>query len=252
MNQKISAGRKGSWWGRCVDGVGRWMVWLDELIKLWMFRTMFFLLHVVVVVAACYLVVYGMARGRCHAVVDEVPARLVGLVLGTAPKVGIRDNLFFTTRMEAAAKLYHAGKVQYLIVSGDNARAGYNEPAEMKKALVKAGVPAERVYCDYAGFRTLDSVVRAKKVFGMEEFMVIAQRFHNERALYIARRNGMPDVVAFDAAMPAVNTGWKVRVREVGARMMAVLDVEVFKTDPRFLGPEVRIGKSSPPVDAGG
>jgi SanA protein len=252
MNLKISAGDIGSFLRRGMDGIGRWLGWLDEFIKLWLFRFMFLALHVVVVVAACYLLVWGMARGRCHAVVDEVPARLVGLVLGTAPKVGIRDNLFFTSRMEAAAKLYHAGKLQFLIVSGDNARAGYNEPAEMKKALVKAGVPAEKVYCDYAGFRTLDSVLRARKVFGMDEFMVISQRFHNERALYIARRNGMNDVVAFDAKMPSVTTGWKVKMREIGARMMAVLDVEVFKTEPRFLGPQVRIGKSSPPVDADG
>lgn len=223
---------------------------LDRFVKLWTFRMLFLTLHVVVIFGGCYLFMTYLSRGRCHRVVDKTPARLVGVVLGTSPKVGSRDNLYFTTRIEAAARLFHGGRVQFLIVSGDNARAGYNEPAEMKKALIAKGVPAERIYCDYAGFRTLDSMVRANKVFGAEEFTVISQRFHNERALYLALRHGMRDVIAFDADMPNVNRKWKLYLREVGARFMAILDVEVFKTKPKFLGPEVRISEKSPPVDA--
>lgn len=241
---KQVAKRRGGWRG--------WWAALDDFVNVWMYRMLFILIHVLLVAGGCYLLVSFLARGRCHVQVEKTPARMVGVVLGTSPKVGIRDNLYFTTRIDAAAKLFHGGRVHFLVVSGDNARAGYNEPAEMKKALVAKGVPAERVYCDYAGFRTLDSVVRAKKVFGAEEFTVISQRFHNQRAVYLARRLGMRDVIAFDAAMPRVKGRWKLLMREVGARVMALLDVEVFKTEPRFLGPEVRISEKSPPVDAEG
>lgn len=216
-------------------------------IRRWFLRSMFLFLHLVVVFAGCYLLVQWMARGRCYNAVDKVPARVCGLVLGCSPHGG---NPYFITRIKAAADLYHAGKVHYLVVSGDNFREGYNEPAEMKKALIKEGVPADKIYCDYAGFRTLDSIVRAKEIFGQEEFTVISQRFHNERALYIARRKGMRDSVAFDAANPATSSVIKMHVREVGARIMAILDVEMFKTDPRFLGPKVPIGPTTPPVDA--
>jgi len=211
---------------------------------------LFILIHILLVAAGAYFFVYFFSHKQCFSSLESVPNRKCGLVLGTAPKVGIRDNLYFTTRMEAASALYKEGKIHFLVVSGDNARAGYNEPAEMKKALIRAGVPAEKIYCDYAGFRTLDSVVRAGKVFGQEEFTIISQRFHNERAVYLARRHGMLDVVAYDAEMPKVASRWKLYLREVGARIMAILDVEMFKTEPRFLGPEVRISESAPPVDA--
>lgn len=230
--------------------VGHGLQRLGALLTRWFLYMFFLLFHVLVVLGACYLAVYWMARGRCYDSVEAVPARVHGLVLGCAPKVMGRDNLFFVARVKAATALYQAGKVQFLIVSGDNAREGYNEPVEMKAALVRAGVPAERIYCDYAGFRTLDSVVRAGKVFGLEEFVVISQRFHNERALYIARRQGLPDCVALDAESPDSVATWKMHGREVAARLMAVLDVEVFKTEPRFLGPRVPVGLATPPVDA--
>jgi SanA protein len=171
-------------------------------------------------------------------------------VLGTLPKVDGRDNVFFTSRIQAAADLYKAGRLQYLIVSGDNSHLGYDEPTEMKAALIAKGVPANRIYCDYAGFRTLDSVVRADRIFGQQQFTIISQAFHNTRALYIARRKGYVDCVAYNA--PGVNTTDTIsmHLRELGARVLAILQVEFFKTEPKFLGQRVEIGEKHPPMDA--
>lgn len=107
------------------------------------------------------------SSGRVYADLNLVPHRRAGLVLGCAERLGGGYlNPYFTTRIQAAADLYRAGKVDYLIVSGDNHRKSYDEPTDMKCALLRAGVPENRIFCDYAGFRTLDSVVRAKAVFG--------------------------------------------------------------------------------------
>ncbi|MDF1860822.1 MAG: ElyC/SanA/YdcF family protein [Verrucomicrobiales bacterium] len=92
-----------------------------------------------------------------------------------------RTNLYFRYRMEAAAEAFHQGKYRFLIVSGDNSRKEYNESEAMRNALFRRGVPYSRIYEDFAGFRTLDSVVRAKEIFGQKMLLVISQRFHNER-----------------------------------------------------------------------
>lgn len=180
-------------------------------------------------------------RERLYSDPDEVPAMKTALVLGTSRyRPGGRINLYFRYRLEAAAMLLERGTVRYLLVSGDNARDNYNEPAEMKKALMEMGVPGEKIILDYAGFRTLDSVVRCSEVFGQERFIIVSQRFHNERALYIARRFGI-DAVAFNARDVAGSSGLKVRLREYFARVKAVLDLHVLGTGPRFLGEAVVI-----------
>lgn len=203
-----------------------------------------------VVVAAIYFSVVWMAHGRCYSSINKVPQKQLGLVLGCARKIGSYDNSFFYARVKAAAKLYHAGKVQFLLVSGDNHRNGYDEPTDMKNALIKKGVPADHIYCDYAGLRTLDSIIRTQRVFGQQDFIIISQRFHNERALYIARRSGMKDVVAFNAEDATGDFTAKMYLREIPARIKAVLDVEVLCTKPRFLGKKVLIGPNTPPLDA--
>lgn len=102
------------------------------------------------------------------------------------------NNVFFSTRIEAAKTLYERGKIKHILVSGDNSTAAYNEPESMRKALLKAGIPKEDITLDYAGFRTLDSVVRANVIFGQENgFTIISQPFHVERALFLARANGI-------------------------------------------------------------
>ncbi len=174
--------------------------------------------------------------------IDAVPARPVALVLGTSSRVSDgRGNLFFQFRMEAAAQLYHAGKVRHLLVSGDHGTKYYDEPGDMRQALLALGVPDAAIVRDYAGFRTLDSVVRCQRVFGASAVIIVSQRFHNERAVYIARRRGM-DAVGFNARDVAVSSSPLVYAREYLARAMAVVDVHVLGRQPRFLGERVRIG----------
>lgn len=168
---------------------------------------------------------------------SEVPETQVALVLGCSPRVAEgRNNLFFVARMAAAAELFHSGKVSYLLLSGDNSRPSYDEPSAMKRALEALGVPSSRLVLDYAGFRTLDSVVRAKEVFGVTRLIVVSQHFHNVRAVYLARARGI-EAYGFDAAEVRGAGGKWPKVREVASRVFAVLDVHVLGTEPRFLGP---------------
>jgi len=181
------------------------------------------------------------AKGRCFDEAALVPETPVAVVLGASPRLADgRPNLFFLARMEAAAALFKAGRVKALIVSGDNGTRGYDEPTEMKTALVRLGVPHQRVVCDFAGFRTLDSAVRAKEVFGQDRVVFVSQRFHNERAIYLARSAGM-DAHGFNARDVPVAAAPRTFLREKLASVKAVLDVTVLKTRPRFLGGKVAV-----------
>ncbi|MCX6851046.1 MAG: YdcF family protein [Verrucomicrobia bacterium] len=181
------------------------------------------------------------AKGRCLDDVNAMPEAPVALVLGTAAHVaGGWSNYFFKYRMEAAAALFKAGKVKALIVSGDNGTHSYDEPTDMKLALMKLGVPGEKIVCDYAGFRTLDSVVRAKEVFGQQRMIFVSQRFHNARAIYLARAFGI-EAYGLDAKDVPVALSVKTFLREKLACVKAVLDVNVLGTKPRFLGEKVRV-----------
>ncbi len=184
--------------------------------------------------------------GRTYARVDELPHAPVGLVLGCSPQVtGGRQNLYFLTRVQAAARLFHAGKVDYLLVSGDNHRRGYNEPLAFKSALMAQGVPAERIYCDYAGFRTLDSIVRAQAIFGQTDLTVVSQEFHNRRAIFLARNRGIR-AQGYNAAGATGPASLRVAGREYLACLKAWLDVRVLGTKPKFFGPPIRIGRDRP------
>ena len=156
----------------------------------------------------------------------QIPAHKAALLLGTSPVLADgRSNLYFTHRIRAAAELYRASKVRYIIVSGDNRKHGYNEPEAMKAALIAQGVPAERIVPDYAGIRTLDSVLRARSVFGQTDYIVVSQKFHNERAVYLARAHGIRAVGYNAADVHLYAGGFKTRVREYGARMKMYLDL---------------------------
>ena len=178
------------------------------------------------------------AIGRMFTRADDLPQRDVALVLGTSKYSNGRINSFYLGRIRAAAELYHAGKVDGILVSGDNGRADYNEPAQMKADLVALGVPAEYITADFAGFRTLDSIYRAGDVFGLQSYTVVSQDFHVERALYLAAQKGH-DAVGYVAYGPQGFWGRRVRTREFLARAQAVLDVEVLDKKPRFLGEPV-------------
>jgi SanA protein len=171
----------------------------------------------------------------------NIPARRVGLVLGTSPMNGNGSpNSFFKFRIKAAVRLYQAGKIDYILVSGDNQFKSYNEPRAMHQALIAQGIPNECITLDYAGFRTLDSIIRAQAVFSENDFIVISQAFHNQRALFIGDYYGM-NLLGFNADDVATVFQWKVRLREVLARFKAVLDLYILGTEPHFFGDKISI-----------
>ena len=181
---------------------------------------------------------------------QDLPYNEVGLLLGTSSLMSDGNtNPFFMNRIRAAALLYNRGKIDYILVSGDNRHASYNEPRQMTLALIKAGVPKDRIVADYAGFSTIDSVARASKVFMLKDVTIISQEFQNERALFIAKNEGM-DAIGFNAADPSSKLShYIVYVREFFARIKCIFDVYFFNTQPTFLGDPIQIGNSPMPKE---
>lgn len=174
-------------------------------------------------------------RYQVYDSVNEIPKKKVGLLLGTGKYATSGNiNLFYKYRIDAAVQLYKAGKIEYILVSGDNSRKDYDEPTDFKKDLISKGIPGDRIILDYAGFRTLDSVVRAKEIFGQTSITIISQKFHNERAIYIAKQFGI-NAVGFNA-----KDVYKSHFREYLARSKASLDL-VFNVQPKFLGEKITI-----------
>ena len=171
---------------------------------------------------------------------DSIPAQKTALVLGTARYIGNRQNLYFTYRIQAAKELYEAGKVKAFVVSGDNRTKDYNEAEDMRDALVDAGVPDSIIHADYAGLRTLDSVVRMNKIFGQDSFIIVSQKFHNERAIFIAQQKGIT-AYGYNAKDLSLNrSSFKTKIREIFARVKAFLDIITDK-QPRHLGEPINI-----------
>ena len=200
---------------------------------------------VVATVAITFLAYYTVkfnARTKTYTNVNDVPFCKVGLVLGTSPYTSDgHNNYFFTTRINAAAELYKAGKVTKLIVSGDNHTKYYDEPTHMKKALIFKGVPSSAIVLDYAGFRTLDSVVRAKEVFMQDKLIVVSQRFHNERAIYLAEHYGI-EAVGYNAkdTKKTKKSLTITVVRESFSRVKMFIDI-ILKKQPKYLGDTIKI-----------
>lgn len=184
-----------------------------------------------------------VSAGRTYSDTTDLPYFEVGLVLGTSRyAVGGGENSYFTERMLAAQEAYHTGKVNHLLLSGDNRHRSYNEPLEMQKALLGYFVPIEAITLDYAGFRTYDSVIRAQKVFQLQRMVVISQQFHNERAIAIGRANGL-EIIGLNAADLPIGMGLRLQFRELGARLKLVFDL-IGGTKPKFLGQPIEIRKS--------
>lgn len=188
----------------------------------------------------------SFAKDRVFTDLDKIPQNKVGVLLGTAKYLQSRSlsgrniNPYYQYRINAAAELFHSGKIEYILVSGDNGHRSYNEPQTFKNDLVKMGIPAEKIFLDYAGFRTLDSMVRAKAVFGQESITVISQKFHNERAIYLAEKRGLK-AIGFNAKDVNLRSGMKVKFREYLARVKMFSDL-LFSKQPKFLGEEIEIG----------
>ncbi|MBL1281312.1 MAG: YdcF family protein [Fluviicola sp.] len=176
----------------------------------------------------------------CYNSIKEIPKMRTGLLLGTS-KYTARGNInqYYQNRINATVDLFNAGKIKFVLISGDNGTKNYDEPTTMKEDLIVRGIPAKKIFLDYAGFRTLDSVVRAKKVFGQTKLCIISQQFHNERAIYIAEKSGI-EAVGFNANKVSKLYGVKTQIREFFARAKAVLDM-IFGVSPKFLGEKIEI-----------
>lgn len=174
--------------------------------------------------------------------IASTPGHRVGLLLGTGKHLGNSANPYYEYRMDAAAELYKAGKIEKIIASGDGSTFENCEPEQMRGDLVARGIPAGDIIPDYAGFRTLDSVMRCKKVFGVDDVLIISQDFHCRRALFIASRNGMK-ADAFAARDVKGRFGLKPRnaAREFAARAVALADTDIIKRRPKFYGKPISV-----------
>lgn len=215
------------------------------------FFTFWFLLQLAVIIAVFAVLLFFLlmwwansaaqkaGEGLLFNDADDVPVEgRVALVFGCAKKVNGNDNLYFIYRIEAAHELWKAGRVRGFIMSGDNSRADYNEPEDMKRTLMKKGVPEDKIVCDYAGLRTMDSVVRVNKIFGVNEVILVSQKFHNERALYISKKRGI-DAIGYNAKDVSHK---EVQRREYLARVRMWVDEVILKTAPKYMGEKVELG----------
>lgn len=185
-------------------------------------------------------IIENNAENKTFDLTQNIPKNKVGLVLGTSKylKNG-HINLYFKYRIEACLKLFQSKKIDFILVSGDNGRDAYDEPSDFKAELIHLGIPAKKIFLDYAGFRTLDSVVRSKAIFGQDKITIISQKFHNERAIYLAEKNGI-SAVAYNAPDVTGKYGLKVRIREYLARVKVFIDL-LFNIGPKFLGDKIII-----------
>ena len=198
------------------------------------------------------LLAVGLIWGPLHIIESATEDRIMGLnevkthkkvalVLGCSPKIANgRPNLFFVNRMETASQLWHRHQVDFILVSGDNHTRDYDEPTRMKEALVKLGIPVTAIILDAAGFTTLDSMARAKEVFGLNDLFVISQKAHVKRAVFLADHFG---ICATGVIAPEVGfrMGIRTRIREIFSRIRAIMDVTFLNRHPHFLGPKIEI-----------
>ncbi|WP_422091722.1 SanA/YdcF family protein [Tenacibaculum ovolyticum] len=180
------------------------------------------------------------AQNKTYSDASKIKKNKVGLVLGTAKTLkNGRINLYFKYRINATVELYKKNKIDFVLISGDNGNKNYDEPTDFKNELIKKGIPENKIFLDYAGFRTLDSVVRCKEIFGQENITIISQKFHNERAIYLAENNGI-NAIGFNARDVSGKYGLRVKAREYLARTKVFVDI-LFRVKPKFLGNKIEI-----------
>ena len=182
----------------------------------------------------CNQIVVNNAGGKVFSDIDSIKYNKVGLLLGTTPqaRIGRITNYFFIYRIDAAEELYKAGKIEKILISGDeNSLDGINEPECMRDSLVARGVPANAITLDGKGYRTICSVVNANKVYGLKSFTIISQKFHNERAIYQAEHLGLDveNLQAYNAKMPKSRRAFLTTIREYFARVKMFYDLFWFK-----------------------
>ncbi len=204
------------------------------------FITIIALLLVVSTMILAYSSIQNATNNSVYDDVNFIPANRVGLLLGTSKLLSNgKPNQYFTNRIDATVRLINAGKIKFVVISGDNRRKDYNEPQDMKDALMNRGLPENRIFLDYAGFRTYDSVYRINAIFGQNSFTIISQEFHNRRALYIAQSLKL-SAVGYNAKDVSKYFGFKTKVRETFSRVKMFIDL-AFGKKPKFLGEKIKI-----------
>ena len=178
----------------------------------------------------CNQIVTSYAEGKAYSDIDSIKYNKVGLLLGTTPQARITKitNYFFIYRIDAAEQLYKAGKIEKILISGDeDSLDGINEPECMRDSLVARGVPASAIILDGKGYRTINSIINANKVFGLKSFTIISQEFHNERAIYQAEHLGLDveNIQAYNAEMPKARRAFITSIREYFARVKMFIDL---------------------------
>lgn len=217
-------------------------------IKKWLKITVLIIGVIVSVVLLADVTISLSTGSQLYQDIESIPTQDTALVLGTSKYIRRTLNPYYQYRIDAAIKLYKKNKVTHFLLSGDNAHRSYNEPWTMKRDLLKAGIPEENITLDYAGFRTLDSVQRAKQIFEANRLTIVTQKFHCQRALFIANHFSM-DTVCLVVPSPSGWANTKIRIREVLARTKAILDLYIFNVQPKFLGPKEPINRDSIPIE---
>lgn len=193
-----------------------------------------------ITISLCNRIIINTAKGKLYTDTKSIPYNKVGLLLGTSKKLNSGyPNYYYNYRIDAAAQLLKEGKIKYLIISGDNSRKEYNEPEDMRTDLIAAGIDSSVIFLDYAGFRTFDSIVRLKAIFSQDSVTIISQPFHNERAIYLATKEGI-HAIGFNAADVNIKQGFRVKLREKLARVKVFVDYWIGQK-PKFLGSKVVI-----------
>lgn len=184
--------------------------------------------------------VYYESKNYLSYDLKDLPKTKVCLLLGTSRTLrNGNPNDYFFNRIKACVDLFESGKVKFILISGDNSTKEYNEPEDMKQELIARGIPAKKIFLDYAGFDTYDSVIRANKIFGQNSFIVVSQKFHNQRAVYIARRFDIK-AYGYNAKNVQKMSGIKTKIREYFACTKAYFEVKL-NVNPKFLGEEIQI-----------
>jgi SanA protein len=183
-----------------------------------------------VVMHICNQLVVNNAKGKVFSDIDSIKYNEVGLLLGTTPqaRIGRITNYFFIYRIDAAEQLYKAGKIDKILISGDeNSLDGVNEPECMRDSLVARGVPASAIILDGKGYRTICSIINANRVYGLKSFTIISQKFHNERAIYQAEHLGLDveNILAYNAEDPKSRRAYLTTIREYFARVKMFMDL---------------------------
>ena len=203
---------------------------MKKVIKIFLWSTCIILFVCIVVMLICNQIVVNNAEGKVFSDIDSIKYNKVGLLLGTTPqaRIGRITNQFFIYRIDAAEQLYKAGKIENILISGDeNSLDGVNEPECMRDSLMARGVPANAIILDGKGYRTIYSVININKVYGLKSFTIISQKFHNERAIYQAEHLGLDveNIQAYNAKDPKSRRAYLTTIREYFARVKMFMDL---------------------------